>query len=201
MTSAISGSPSWRRRAARWAIQWSATLLSPKAGSPMSCPRPIPNRHAIRRDQEFFLVSFLWRGSLQGPASMVVGGEVPPPRFKSKQEKQTYEETISRCGRYRPDPRCGDSDGYHRRRHPPPTQPSGLLAVQGSERAVLRRRRIHLRQGQGRREDLRLDQSRRRSSGAVRVKDLGTRPAPASIREMLSRLVPGAGPPHVGHRG
>src|ERR1017187_7952794 len=82
MTSAISGSPSWRRRAARWAIQWSATLLSPKAGSPMSCPRPIPNRHAIRRDQEFFLVSFLWRGSLQGPASMVVGGEVPPPRFK-----------------------------------------------------------------------------------------------------------------------
>src|ERR1039458_3421107 len=131
---------------------------------------------------------------------MVVGGEVPPPKSKSKQEKQTYEETFSCCGRQRPDPRCGDSDGHHRRRHPPPTQPSGLLAVQGPERTVFRRRRVHLRQGQGRGEDLRLDQSRRRSTAAVRVKDLGTRPAPASIREMLSRLVRGHGPATVVQR-
>src|ERR1035438_8445792 len=124
---------------------------------------------------------------------MVVGGEDPPPKSKSKQEKPTYEETISRCGRHRPDPRCGDSARHHRRRHPPPTQPSGLLAVQGPERTVFRRRRVRLRQGQGRGENLRLDQSRRRSTAAVHVKDLGTRPAPASIRELLSRLARGDG--------
>ena len=70
----------------------------------------------------------------------------------------------------------------------------GLLAVQGSERALLCRRRVGLRQGQGRRENLRLDQSRSRSNAAVRVKDLGTRPAPASIRELFSRVVRGHGP-------
>ena len=52
--------------------------------------------------------------------------------------------------------------GTTRRRHPPPTQPAGLPAEQGSERALLRRRRVGLRQGQGRREDLRVHQSRGR---------------------------------------
>src|ERR1039458_10533313 len=128
---------------------------------------------------------------------MVVGGEVPPPKSKSKQEKQTYEETFSCCGRNRPDPRRGDSARHHCRMPTPPTQASGLLAVQGFERAVLRRRRVRVRQGQGRGEDLRLDQSRRRSTAAVRVRDLGTRPAPPPIPEMLSRLGGGGGPPPV----
>jgi hypothetical protein len=54
-----------------------------------------------------------------------------------------------------------------------------------------------VRQGQGRREDLRIHQSRSRyprCPGAVRVRDLGTRPASASLRELFSRAVRGQRP-------
>ena len=47
-------------------------------------------------------------------------------------------------------------------------------------------RRVGLRQGQGRREDFRLHQSRGRNR-AMRVKDLGTRPAPAIPSARSSR--------------
>src|ERR1035438_9811768 len=57
-----------------------------------------------------------------------------------------------------------------------------------------------MRQGQGRRKSLRLNQGRSRSFAAVRVKDLGTRPALASIREMFSRMVRGHGPATVVQR-
>src|ERR1700730_14350941 len=72
------------------------------------------------------------------------------------------------------------------------TLPDYLLS-KGPNEPFFCRRRVRLRQGQGRREDLRFHQGRGRHHG-MRIKDLGTRPAPASLRNLFSRVVRGQAP-------
>src|SRR5437879_352815 len=89
MSSVSSGSPSWNAFAACSIPAWNAIRLSPKAGSPMSCLRPIPRRMA-HRDQEMFLVSFLWRVSYRTSLEIGLQWENdPPPKSKSQGETST----------------------------------------------------------------------------------------------------------------
>src|ERR1022692_428313 len=105
---------------------------------------------ALLRDQANPLVSFFLEATYTLPLYLYIEGvgKWLPHKSNLKNKETAYHETsVSSGGRQRPDSRRADPARHYRRGHPPPIEPPGLPAEQGSERTVLRRRRVGLRQG------------------------------------------------------